>query len=255
MGDVDMANTHEADALQQLATPYSDTWAFSDAEQLALRLYDQLHQLELQRSLLEAQQQSAEHAPEVAALSDDALQEQLARAQHEAMEAQAEYEVRNRITHNVLVMDPVLKAVHGAGQTGAAERRLLPLITENDAVSMLHGAHTAKLASTTRALGTAAQANMAVNRENRELARTVLALAEDAKARSSNDIEDARLRGQVDAVDRALREARRRARTMKGVLSAMVVGSGINWAADAGLTARVLAEEEEAAEAAEAGGR
>jgi len=180
------------------------------------------------------------------------------------MEAQAEYEVRNRITHNVLVMDPVLKAVHGAGQTGAAERyvcsrpnhpaawwlirpcrRLLPLITENDAVSMLHGAHTAKLASTTRALGTAAQANMAVNRENRELARTVLALAEDAKARSSNDIEDARLRGQVDAVDRALREARRRARTMKGVLSAMVVGSGINWAADAGLTALVMEEEEE----------
>lgn len=45
------------DAFTQLImTPHSDAWVFSDAEQLALRLYHQLHELELQRSLLEAQQ-------------------------------------------------------------------------------------------------------------------------------------------------------------------------------------------------------
>ena len=55
-------------------------------------------------------------------LSDDELQEQLAIAQREAMEAKAEYEIRNRITHNVLVMDPVLKAVHGGERTGYAEK-------------------------------------------------------------------------------------------------------------------------------------
>jgi ribosomal protein S5 len=38
------------------------------------------------------------------------------------MEAKAEYEIRNRITHNVLVMDPVLKAVHGGERTGFAEK-------------------------------------------------------------------------------------------------------------------------------------
>lgn len=120
MNDVNMTNAHEADVPEELATPHSDAWAFSDAEQLALRLYDQLHQLELQQSLLEAQQ-SAVHTADIATLSDEAVQEQLARAQQEAMEAKAEYELRNRITHNVLVMDPVLKAVHGVGQTGAGE--------------------------------------------------------------------------------------------------------------------------------------
>ena len=60
--------------------------------------------------------------PDIAALSDDALQEQLTTAQREAMEAKAEYELRNRIIHNVLVMDPVLKAVHGGEQTGFAEK-------------------------------------------------------------------------------------------------------------------------------------
>ena len=55
-------------------------------------------------------------------LSDDEVQEQLIKAQREAMEARADYEIRNRITHNVLVMDPVLKAIHGGERTDYAEK-------------------------------------------------------------------------------------------------------------------------------------
>lgn len=65
---------------------------------------------------------SAAHVPDVLSLSDDDLQEQLTAAEREAMEAKAEYELRNRITHNVLVTDPVLKAVHGADGTRFAEK-------------------------------------------------------------------------------------------------------------------------------------
>jgi hypothetical protein len=63
----------------------------------------------------------------VSQLSDDAVHEQLIAAEREAMEAKAEYELRNRITHNVLVMDPVLKAVHGDDQTDFAEKYGMPL--------------------------------------------------------------------------------------------------------------------------------
>jgi hypothetical protein len=59
-------------------------------------------------------------------LSDDELQAQLTIAQREAMEAKTEYEIRNRIAHNVLVMDPVLKAVHGGERTGYAEKYICP---------------------------------------------------------------------------------------------------------------------------------
>lgn len=38
------------------------------------------------------------------------------------MEAKAEYELRHRITRNVLVMDPVLKAVHGDEATAYTEK-------------------------------------------------------------------------------------------------------------------------------------
>ena len=51
--------------------------------------------------------------PDLSALSDDVLQEHLTTAEREAMEAKAKFEIRNRISHNVLIMDPVLKAVHG----------------------------------------------------------------------------------------------------------------------------------------------
>ena len=59
--------------------------------------------------------------PDVPELSEHSLLQQLIVAEREAMEAKAEYELRNRITHNVLIMDPVLKAVHGDGSTDNAE--------------------------------------------------------------------------------------------------------------------------------------
>jgi len=62
------------------------------------------------------------HAHDFASLPDDLLEERLTIAQREAMEARAEYEIRNKIVHNVLVMDPVLKAVHGGEQTPFAEK-------------------------------------------------------------------------------------------------------------------------------------
>jgi predicted nucleic acid-binding Zn-ribbon protein len=110
---------------------------------------------------------------------------------------------------------------------------------------MVHGSLASKLVVTQRATNTAAQANIMLSRRNRELAATMLSLAEEMKAQSARDIEDPRLRDQVSAVEQELRESRRRMKTLKGVLSAMIVGSGINWAADEGLTELVMDDEED----------
>lgn len=60
-GDVDMADAttktqDPSDYADLLQTNHSDAFAFSDTEELALQLYDQLKELELQQSLLQAQQ-------------------------------------------------------------------------------------------------------------------------------------------------------------------------------------------------------
>ena len=49
-----------ADLLQ---TNHSDAFAFSDTERLALQLHDQLKELELQQSLLQAQQPGTFYYP------------------------------------------------------------------------------------------------------------------------------------------------------------------------------------------------
>jgi predicted nucleic acid-binding Zn-ribbon protein len=116
---------------------------------------------------------------------------------------------------------------------------------DNDTVSMVHGSLASKLVVTQRATSTAAQANAVASRKNRELAATMLSLAQEMKAQSAKDIEDPRLRDQVSAMEKELRESRRRMKTLKGVLSAMIVASGINWAADEGLTELVMDDEDD----------
>ncbi|CAN9116166.1 unnamed protein product [Alternaria alternata] len=235
MTDVASRTQDASDYADLLQTNHSDAFAFSEAEKLALQLYDQLKELELQHT----------DAHDASATPDDLLEGRLTVAQREAMDARAEYEIRNKITHNVLVMDPVLKAVYEGEQTGFAEKRILPLVTENDTVFMMHGALTSRLAHTTRSQSTAEHSNMTENQRHEELAETMLALAEEMKTQSAHDIEDAQLRQRVDAVDKELKDSRRRAKTLKGILSAMIVGSGINWAADEGLTELVLEDEDD----------
>jgi hypothetical protein len=118
------------------------------------------------------------------------------------------------------------------------------LITENDTVAMVHGQLASKLASSTRDLMVMEQANIVANRRNRELSKTMLALAEATKSQSAEDIEDSRLREQIRSVEGELKESKRRMKTLKGILSAMIVESGINWAADDNLTELVMDDED-----------
>ncbi|KAF2263709.1 hypothetical protein CC78DRAFT_581088 [Lojkania enalia] len=219
-----------------LQTAHSDAFAFSDQEVLVLKLYDQLRELELQQSLIEAQNTSKS--------SFIILEVHLITAEREAMEARAEHELRNRITRNVLVMDPVLKAVHGGEHTGYAEKKILPLITERDALSMIHANLASRLASKIQALNAAEEGNIAANRVNRELSRTLLALAGELRSQSTQDIEDPKLRDRVQVMDKNVRDVRRRMKTLKGILSGMIVGSGLDWAADETLRELVMDDED-----------
>lgn len=119
------------------------------------------------------------------------------------------------------------------------------MLAENDTVAMVHGRLASHLATSTRALVAAEQANIVANEKNKERSRTMLALAEAVKSQSIEDVEDLRLREQIKATEKELKESRRRMKTLKGILSAMIVGSGINWAADESLVELVLDDEDD----------
>lgn len=67
-GDVEMKDATAKvqdvnDYADLLQTTHSDAFAFSDTERLALQLHDQLKELELQQSLLQAQQPGTFYHP------------------------------------------------------------------------------------------------------------------------------------------------------------------------------------------------
>ncbi|ORY14287.1 centromere protein H (CENP-H)-domain-containing protein [Clohesyomyces aquaticus] len=243
MADAPLKSQDPHDYSQLLQTDHSDAFAFSEQEQVVLALYDQLQELELECSLLEAQENARE--PDVSPVADHVLQKQLVAAESALIEVQAEYELRNRITQKVLIMDPVLKAVHGGEHTDYAEKRILPLITENDIVSMVHSSLASRLSASRQALSAAEEQNIAANDKNKDLARTLLTLAEDFRSQSTKDIEDPQLRVKVEKEEKGLKASRRRMMTLKGLISGLIVGSGIDWAADSLLRELVMDDEED----------
>ena len=53
---------------------------------------------------------------------EEELRDAISKAEHEAMEARADYVLRNKIIENVVIADPVLKAVHGGRDETFADR-------------------------------------------------------------------------------------------------------------------------------------
>jgi len=100
-----------------------DMLSLSDKEALILRLYDQIQELDLEKALLEQGKRRSRHSflsllrflsasTELEEPSGDNIDEQLAVAERELLEARATYTVRRKAVESVLMTDPSLKAIH-----------------------------------------------------------------------------------------------------------------------------------------------
>ncbi|KAF1982294.1 hypothetical protein K402DRAFT_424728 [Aulographum hederae CBS 113979] len=226
-----------------LETPNSDQLQLSRIEEEILALWDQADELALEQSLIHAQRSA--DPQDVDDLSDEELKAELAVAENDVLEARAGYILRNKIIHNVLVTDPVLKAVHGAQRSTHAEKRLLPLINERDVLAMVQSTLSKEVLSTKMKLAAAQKENMMKTRENQKTAQTLLGLTDELNARKNAEVDDPMLRTQLEAADSAIRESKRLWRITKSIVAGTVVGSGINWAQDEDLLRLVLDDEDD----------
>jgi len=159
------------------------------------------------------------------------------------LEAKAHYTLRNNITESVLIANPILKAVHASLNASAIERDLLPLIQERDALSVSLTERSSKVLSTVEQLTKVEAEHVRTAQRNKELATTMMELAEEANTQRKEDITDPVLREQLDELQEALKVGRQRWRIMKGTASAVVAGSGIDWAREKALRELVLEDE------------
>lgn len=156
--------------------------------------------------------------------------------------------------------DPILKAVHlkaatptekyeasiprlERGLINKSDRALLPLVNRRDVLALalenLTSAHDLVL----KQLSNVEVENVQINRNNQELVRQLLELTKhDSSWREK--LEDSQL-SQLEELEVDMKARKAQWETIKNIASAMVVGSGLDWADDDMLRALVLDESDD----------
>lgn len=95
--------------------------------------------------------------------------------------------------------------------------------------------------STRKALSNLELENLQVNQKNQELVRQLLELTgEDSSWRE--DLDDPDLKVQLEELETEHKKSKANWEVMKNITSAVIVGSGVNWAGDKALCDLVLDE-------------
>ncbi|KAJ5736330.1 uncharacterized protein N7483_001455 [Penicillium malachiteum] len=220
-----------------------DVVTLSDKELLILQLAQQVQEQQLEKALLEQEREE---------LSGDNAEEELAIAERELLEARATYTLRKKAAQTVLMTDPILKAVHLKANTPLKSTcmtttklmALLRFINRRDELALAHenlgSAHNEVL----KRLSDLEVQNLHINRDNQELVSQLLDLTkQDSSWRER--LKDASLASQLDTLEAEHRTSKAQWERMKNIASAMVVGSGLNWADDDDLRALVLDESDD----------
>lgn len=256
----------EASLLNLAIDDPRDTVPLSDREALVLQLYNQIHEQELEKALLEqgtiatvgiCHLKSTNKLPDPESLSGDNVQEQLATAERDLLQSRATYTVRRKAIATVLMTDPTLKAVHMKATSSAersvfylffislslliSSRSLLRLVNRRDVLSFAHENLTASHNSTRKSLSSLELENLQINRKNQELVRQLLELTgEDSSWRE--ELDDPDLKAQLEELEAEHKKSKAKWEVMKNIAGAVVVGSGVNWAEDQPLSDLVLDE-------------
>ncbi|KUL91916.1 hypothetical protein ZTR_01201 [Talaromyces verruculosus] len=221
----------ETALLDLAADDRREVLSLSSKEEVLLQLYDRIQELELERAVLE--QDSEETTTEDA-------EEQLPVAERELLEARATFTVRRKATESILMTDPILKAVHSKAAS-PAERALLPLVNRRDVLSLVYENLANTRTATVEALSNAEVENLRLMEQNKGLASELLELtAQETSWR--NRVDDEAVIAQMEDIEQEYKKTRAQRDTIKSVISALVVGSGVDWARDDRLRNLVLDE-------------
>lgn len=122
----------------------------------------------------------------------------------------------------------------------AVRRDLLPHIEQRDAVSGAIAKQDSELRGINDELTEIQAESIRISRRNVALASEVLKLAEAASQNTSDFTDNPEVKREISRLEREVKASRQKWKVMKGTASAVVVGSGIDWAANPELRDMVL---------------
>ncbi|KAH8650154.1 centromere protein H (CENP-H)-domain-containing protein [Xylariales sp. PMI_506] len=233
----------------------------SDDEKRILELYDRLQQLRLEVSLITAQKEYT---------SDQTTSTSIEQAQNELLEARAKYILRNDVVESVLMANPVLQAVHGGTNASPIEkyvtgnklppfraeipngdlqfrnyRDLFPVLAQRDGTSITLAQQSTSMRQDLDELANVESQSIRLARQNVGLASELLSLAEETKQHKAESINDPEQVAEIARLEQDVQASRQRWRVMKATSSAIVAGSGVDWAKDDILRGIVLDDDDD----------
>ncbi|KAH6719083.1 centromere protein H (CENP-H)-domain-containing protein [Leptodontidium sp. MPI-SDFR-AT-0119] len=209
----------------------------TEDEKRILDVYDRLEELQLEIALLKAQGVLSRDEP------TEASDEDIAAAEQELLKAKSLYLVRGNVIENSMIANPLLRAVHGSNAATVVEQDLLPLVEKREQRSFTHTKLATQVRSAEDQLIEAQKENVKIARKNAELAAKMLALADEANVQRKEDIEDFKLRRQLDELEGEMKLSRQKWRIMKETASATIAGSGVDWISDLKLRGIVMGDD------------
>ncbi|PGH35183.1 hypothetical protein GX50_01995 [[Emmonsia] crescens] len=216
---------HEATLLELATTSTQDVLSLSRKELQVLELYDRIQEQELETALL------SQDYTEPASNDDDVdIEEQLAETERELLEARSTYSVRRKAIETVLMTDPSIQSVHAVSDS-PAERALLPLINRRDLLSLIYENLSRAHASCIQSLSNAKVDNIHGTAKNQESVQALLGLTSAEKS-WREEITDPKLISQLETLEKETKAEKANWVTIKRVVSAAIVASGIDWAED-----------------------
>ncbi|KAI5868209.1 centromere protein H (CENP-H)-domain-containing protein [Durotheca rogersii] len=230
---------------EQTASAAPAPLPLSRDEKRVLELHDRLQQLQLEIALLTAQKKYAPGSGS-SATGDDA-NAGVEAAKKVLLESRSRYVLRNQVAESVIAANPILQAVHNGTRASPIERDLLPLLHSRDDLSSTLAWQAAEQRSLLVALTEVEGESLRLGRENVDLAARVLELASRADRERAEALAGAGARPgpEIAQLEAEVRRSRRRWRALRGVASAVVAGSGVDWAADPVLRDVVLDPEDD----------
>ncbi|KAI0815519.1 centromere protein H (CENP-H)-domain-containing protein [Xylaria sp. FL0064] len=209
----------------------------SEKEKRVLELHDKLEKLQLEIALLNAQKKYVPNTTPGRTVEV---------AQQELLESRAKYILRNEVVASVVSVNPILQAVHNGTNASPIERDLLPLITDRDTTSSTLASQNTVRHSLLSDLADVESRSLRLSRENVVLAQRLLDLAKETEQGKAELLSgDSEYAAEIAALEAEVKSSRQRWRVLKGTASAIVAGSGVDWAGDAELRDMVLDPAEE----------
>ena len=262
MASIEINGTVSDDAFACIAADEpGDTVPFYEIEGQVLALWDQLNELNLEKTLLETQakgqesqgilslrqfiEQSNQPRTGEQTLSDQDTIENLKLAEAQCLEAQAEYMLRQSVVEDAIIASPILNAVHAGSNATGTERTLRPLLNRRDILEIASTNLSSSLQSTMSGTSKKATDKLTRMNENRTLAARLTSFTSTITARTEAMTEQPEVKLRLKELKEEAETARKQWMIMKSVVGAVIAGSGVDWAQDTTLLDLVLDPEED----------